>query len=106
MYTYDSFETSGVFTLLRPFSIAFLIALLIMFIFVISPILRTKMVNGLSVVGLSIISIVVSAQLMFYHGIIVDELTSYMTLITVLLSIINPIIFFNSHKKKVNSVQQ
>jgi hypothetical protein len=52
MYTYDSFETLGVFTLLRPIFVTFIIAAIFMFLIIILPKLRRKIASGLSVVGL------------------------------------------------------
>ncbi|WLR42257.1 hypothetical protein LC087_16220 [Bacillus carboniphilus] len=106
MYSYDSFETLGSFTLLRPIFVSLIFAEIMMFFIIIFPHLRTKIVNGLSVIGLSIVSIVISSQLLFYEGIIVDELglggdvvTSYMFLIIGILAIVNPTIYIVSRKK-------
>ncbi|MBZ5752126.1 hypothetical protein [Metabacillus rhizolycopersici] len=106
MYTYDSFETLGAFTLLRPIFVTFIIAALFMFFIIIIPKLRRKMTSGLSVVGLSFVSIIASAQLLYYDAIIVDELglggdeiTTYMFFVILLFSIINPIIFYIRRKR-------
>jgi|SRR5690625_693321 len=108
MYTYDSFETAGAFTLLRPIFVTFIFALLLMFLIILLPKLRRKMVNSLSVVvGLSLVSIIASAQLLFYDAIIVDEIglegdeiTTYMFLVILFFGFLNPIIFFTKRSKK------
>ena len=74
MYTYESFETLGSFTLLRPIFITFLIGLVIMFSLVILPGAKNKIINGFTVSFISILTILVSAQVLFYSGIIVDEI--------------------------------
>jgi hypothetical protein len=92
MYTYESFETLGAFTLLRPIFITFIITALIMFFIIIIPKTRIKIASGLSVMGLSVVSVIASAQLLYYDAIIVDELglggdsvTTYMFLIIIIL---------------------
>lgn len=59
------------------------------------------MASGLSVVGLSIVSVIASAQLLYYDAIIVDELglggdavTTYMFLVILILGFVNPITFY------------
>ncbi|MCP3738133.1 hypothetical protein [Rossellomorea sp. BNER] len=105
MYTYESFETLGAFTLLRPIFITFLIVSLILFLIVILPRTKNKRINGFTVTSLSIISILISAQVLFYDGVIVDELnlggdavSFYMFLAIVVFSILNPIIYFVRHR--------
>jgi hypothetical protein len=56
--------------------------------------------------GLSVVSVIVSAQLLYYDAIIVDELglggdsvTTYMFLIILILGFVNPITFYVSSKK-------
>jgi hypothetical protein len=105
MYTYESFETLGAFTLLRPIFITFIITALIMFFIIIIPKTRIKIASGLSVMGLSVVSVIASAQLLYYDAIIVDELglggdsvTTYMFLIIIILGLINPIVFFIGRK--------
>lgn len=74
MYTYNSFESLGVFTLLRPIFITILVVSLLLLCIIIIPKLKNKMINGFSVLSLTSISILVSGQLLFYSGIIVDEI--------------------------------
>ncbi|GGE79075.1 hypothetical protein [Priestia taiwanensis] len=112
MYSYKSFEIAGEFVLLRPVFITLLVASFIIFIFVVTPKLREKMVNGLAVVGLSIVSTLLAAQLLFYNGIIVDELglggdelQFDMAIVILLFSIVNPIVFFVMRSKsRVHSI--
>jgi hypothetical protein len=106
MYTYESFETLGVFTLLRPIFVTFIIAALFMFLIIIFPKIRIKIASGLSVVGLSLVSVVASAQLLYYDAIIVDELglggdavTTYMFLVILILGFVNPFIFYIRRKR-------
>lgn len=101
MYTYDSFETLGVFTLLRPVFITLLIISFLLFIVVLVPSTRDKIVNGYTVASISIISLIVSTQLLYYDAIIVDELglggdevTTGMFGVIAALNIVNPTIYF------------
>lgn len=107
MYTYESFATSGAFTLLRPIFITFLLVSISLFLLVIMPTIKKKLVNSFSVISLSIISVIVSGQLMFYEAIIVDEIglssdgvSFYLFLAILILGITNPIIYF--YKKQMN----
>jgi hypothetical protein len=107
MYTYESFEEFGEFTLLRPIFITFLLVALILFLIVILPRTKNKLINGFTVTSISIISILVSAQLLFYHGIIVDEInlagdpvSFTMFLVIVGFSVLNSIIYFVRHGEK------
>ncbi|PWA11938.1 hypothetical protein DCC39_08355 [Pueribacillus theae] len=101
MYTYESFEKFGVFTLLRPVFVTLLIAAVILFLILIIPKARSKFLNGFSVISLSLLSIFVSAQVLFYGGIVVDELglggdavATYMFLAIVVFSLLNPLLYF------------
>ena len=105
MYTYESFETLGAFTLLRPIFITFLVVSLLLFFVIIIPKFKNKVINGITVIGLTGISILVSGQLLFYHGIIVDELglggdpvSFYIFLAIVGIGIVNLIIYFLMNK--------
>ncbi|MBM7587490.1 hypothetical protein JOC86_004063 [Bacillus pakistanensis] len=64
-------------------------------------------ISGIQVLSLSIISILVSAQVLFYSGIIVDEVglggdavSTYLFLAIVGFSILNPIIYFLRHRAR------
>ena len=105
MYTYESFEALGAFTLLRPIFITFLVVSLLLFFAIIIPKFKNKVINGITVIGLTGISILVSGQLLFYHGIIVDELglggdpvSFYIFLAIVGIGIVNLIIYFLMNK--------
>jgi hypothetical protein len=109
MYTYESFETLGAFTLLRPIFITFIVAALLMLFIITFPKLKIKMTSGISVVGLSIVSVIASAQLLYYDAIIVDELglggdvvTTYMFLVILILGFVNPITFYIRRKNNIN----
>ena len=74
MYTYESFEILGSFSLLKPIFVTFLIVSVILFFIVILPRNKSKILNGFTVICISSLSILVSAQILFYSGIIVDEI--------------------------------
>lgn len=102
LYTYESFETLGVFTLLRPTFITILAVSLLLFFIIIIPKLKNKMINRFTVLSLSAISILVSAQLLFYEGIIVDEIglggdpvSFYLFLAITCMGIINLSLYFS-----------
>ncbi|WCR27211.1 hypothetical protein L3476_29300 [Paenibacillus thiaminolyticus] len=105
MYTHSSFVTAGAFTLLRPLFVTLVIASLLMFLIIIVPKLRRKMAGGLAVVGLSLVSVIVSGQLLYYYGVITDELglrgdlmATSMFLVNLIFCIGNPIIFYTRRK--------
>lgn len=100
MYTYDSFETIGDFTLMRPLFVTILAFSLLIFITLFIPKFRLLYHSIFLIVVMSVLCIVLSAQLLFYHGILVDELgmggdpVSFYSFIAIaIFSIINPIIF-------------
>lgn len=106
MYTYQSFETLGEFSLLRPIFITLLIVSFSLFLFMLITKSKDKLVNGFSVIILSMLCILVSGQLMFYDGIIVDEIglsgdtvSFYLFLAILIFGITNPIIYF--YKKQM-----
>lgn len=107
MYTYEWFETLGSFTLLRPIFVTFLIVSLILLVIIILPRTKNKVINGFTVACISILSILVSAQILFYCGIIVDEInlggdavSTYLFLAIAVISILNLIIYFGRHGKE------
>ena len=113
MYTYESFETLGSFTLLRPIFVTFLIVSLILLVIIILPRTKNKIINGFTVACISILSILVSAQTLFYSGIIVDEInlggdavSTYLFLAIAVISILNPIIYFGRHGKENKEQRQ
>lgn len=105
MYTYESFEKLGTFTLLRPVFVVLLLASILLFLFVVVPKFRVKWINHFTVISISALLILLSGQLLFYSTIIVDELglggddvATYLCLTTVCISIINPLLYFFSKK--------
>lgn len=74
MYTYSSFENSGTFTLLRPILFLLLTTASLLFITILIPKIRHKLLNGFSVISLSLITVLVAMQVGYYHAIIVDEI--------------------------------
>lgn len=93
MYTYQSFETHGTFTLLRPIYMTLLIFSIILFIAVVTPKIRTKFLNWFVVLTLYLVLLIVSVQVVFHDAIIVDELglggDSFATTVFVLIASIN-----------------
>ncbi|CAH8716246.1 hypothetical protein M5W83_01865 [Paenibacillus thiaminolyticus] len=105
MYTHYSFVTAGAFTLLRPIFVTLVMASLLMFLIIILPKLRRKMTGGLAVVGLSLVSVIVSGQLLYYYGVITDELglrgdliATSIFFVNLIFCIVNPIIFYTRRK--------
>ncbi|MDE5416178.1 hypothetical protein [Alkalihalobacterium chitinilyticum] len=101
MYTYDSFETLGVFTLLRPMYITVLVMSLLLFFIIIIPKFYTRWLNGFAIISLTSVLIFVSCQLLYYSGIIVDEIglggdpvSFYLFLAITIMGAINIIIYF------------
>ncbi|KGX84779.1 hypothetical protein [Pontibacillus litoralis] len=74
MYSVESFETIGAFTLLRPVFVTLTLVVMLLLLFIIIPKLRKKIVNGFAVVSISFVSVILSGQLLYYDAIIVDEL--------------------------------
>jgi uncharacterized Tic20 family protein len=83
-----------------------------LFLIVLFPKAKNKLINGFTITSISVISILVSAQLLFFHGIIVDEInlagdpvSFTMFLVIVGLSILNFIIYFVRHvERKGNEI--
>ncbi len=101
MFTYDSFETLGVFTLLRPMFITLLVVSIVTMVMLLIPKTRDKWLKGYLVPVLSLIIIVFCTQLLYYSAIIVDELglggdagATGMYGVIVALGIVNSIIYF------------
>lgn len=109
IYTYNSFESLGVFTLHRPVFITLLI-LSILFFIITSPRFR-KYMNEFTVLTLTVASIVVSGQLLYFDGIIVDEVglggdpVSLILFLTIAgIGIINLIVYFSTKEKSDNKL--
>ena len=106
MYTYESFETDGVFTLLRPILFTFVIMGFLLFIGIILPKTINKFIHATTVISISLLSIIVSAQVVICDAIIVDELgmggdamATSMFLIIIVFGIVNPLIYSFQHKR-------
>lgn len=74
MYTYESFVSHGTFTLLRPVSFTLLLVSLVVFLSILIPQTRRKFINGFSVIIMAALTSVMTLQLIFYNGILADEL--------------------------------
>ncbi|NME06017.1 hypothetical protein [Psychrobacillus sp. BL-248-WT-3] len=104
MYSIEAFST---FTLMRPVFITFLVLAVILLIAVVLFKIP-KWITAFTISIVSIISIVVCAQLLFLEGIIVDELnlsgdpaSLYMFFAITLLSILNLLIYsFRLEKRR------
>jgi hypothetical protein len=91
---------------MRPIFITFLIVSLLLFVIIILPKLREKLANSSLVFGLSLVSLVVSAQLLYYDAIIVDEIglsgdgvSTILFLVNAIFCIANPIVFLMKANK-------
>lgn len=100
MFSYYSFETLGAFTLMRPLFITILVAMIIIFFTVFIPNFRLMYNNIFPILLISIIGQLLSAQLFFYNGILVDELvlsgdslSIFLFMLTVLFAFLNPCIY-------------
>jgi glucan phosphoethanolaminetransferase (alkaline phosphatase superfamily) len=101
MYTYESFVTDGVFTLLRPVVYSFLLIAVAIFIIVLLPKAFQRFMNGFTIISISIISIIISGQVLFFDAIIADELglggdgaSTLIFLAIAGLSVASPVIFY------------
>ena len=108
MYLYESFESSGTFTLLRPVYLTLVIIVLLLFLAIVIPAIRRNFITGFTVVSLSAVLVIVSAQIMFYHAVIVDEIglggdsiAFYSFLIVTAASFVNLLIYFGSKSRKI-----
>ncbi|RBP96663.1 hypothetical protein DFO70_101479 [Cytobacillus firmus] len=105
MYTYESFVTDGAFTLLRPVISSFLLITVVLFILVWLPKVMQGFLNGFTVMAITMISIIVSGQVLFFEAILADELGLgggsgfWMFLVIVILGIVSPIIYFIRHRE-------
>ncbi|WP_203364286.1 hypothetical protein [Bacillus sp. REN10] len=101
----DQFAT---FAYLRPVFFSFIVILSLLLLTVIFHKYTEKAVNGLFVISICAISVFSSALLLYLEGIIVDELnlggdevTFYLFISVVSLSVANVVIYFWKHSKKV-----
>lgn len=105
MYTYTTFESAGSFILLRPVFITLAAVSLILFAMILFTKFIQKAASRFAVLVLSIISVIVSAQLLFYEAVIADELglkgdavSTYLFLINLSFCLVNPILFYIKSK--------
>jgi len=106
MYTYKSFATDGVFTLLQPIQFTMLAVSLITLIFVLIPIIRKQYLNWLTLSFISAMNIVLSALVIFFGAILADEMNLggdaiglWLALGTCIVSLLALLIYFGQHKK-------
>jgi hypothetical protein len=109
MYTYESFVHDGTFTLMRPVFFTLLTASIALFLLIIIPKTRRRLLNVFSVISLSFIFAIMAVQVIYYDAIIVDEFglggdaVSTITSIFILaFSLLNPIAFFWLKSNKVS----
>ncbi|MBG9588481.1 hypothetical protein [Cytobacillus firmus] len=105
MYTYESFVTDGIFTLLRPVISSFLLIAVVLFVLVWLPKALQGFLNGFTVMAFAIVSIIISGQVLFFEAILADELGLgggsgfWMFLLIVFLGTVSPIIYFIRHRE-------
>ncbi|WP_110111804.1 hypothetical protein [Bacillus sp. CGMCC 1.16541] len=99
MYTYESFETLGAFTLMRPIFMFMFVASFVLFVLVLLPRFE-RYFNGFLLSWISILSIIIAVQLIYYEAIIVDEIglggdatQMYMFLAICGLNVLTPIVY-------------
>ncbi|MBX9974774.1 hypothetical protein [Cytobacillus firmus] len=104
MYTYESFVTDGSFTLLQPVFYSFLLAAVLLLIFVLTS--KARGISGTAVVFISLILIIISGQVLIFDAIIADELglggdgtASLLFLGIAVLSLVSPVLFFIRKKE-------
>ncbi|RLQ91276.1 hypothetical protein [Planomicrobium sp. Y74] len=100
MYTHPTFESFGTFILMRPIFYSLLAASIALFVLIVWPSLRRRLLNTFAVLSISALTFWVSVQTMYYDAIIVDEIelggdpvTTYMVLLIVALSFMNPLFY-------------
>ena len=110
MYTYETFVTEGSFTLMRPVFFTMLILAILLFIMIISPQLRVKLLNRFSVMSLSAIFGIITIQVMYYDAIIVDEIglggdptSFFIALMIFALCMLNPVLYYYLNSKTAKS---
>lgn len=111
MYTYSSFESFGTFTLLRPILFLLLGVALILCIAQLIPKIRTHLLNGFAVISLSLVTIAVAVQVVYYHAIIVDEIglggdavSLYLFIAIAFMGVMNVLLYlFTRPRKKQDS---
>lgn len=106
MYTYSSFEDSGTFILLRPILFLLLAVAFLLFLAILMPRIRNTMLNSFAVISLSIVSMFVALQVVYYHAIIVDEIglggdpvSLYLFLAIAGFGLVNPFLYLLARQK-------
>ncbi|TYS67828.1 hypothetical protein FZC76_14815 [Sutcliffiella horikoshii] len=74
MFTYQSFEIDGSFALLRPILYMLLAVSILLFILIVVPKFKAMILSTLMVIILSLLNILVAAQVMVFSAIAADEL--------------------------------
>ena len=106
MYTYSQFAVDGNFILLRPLFITLFVFIALLFICLLLPGRIRRLINGLTTIITSVFVLVFGSLLLFFDAILIDELglasdsvNTYFYIGTVILAILNPILFFSRKKK-------
>ena len=96
------FESAGTFILLRPILITFLLISLIQFGLIVWTNAKRLLLNRFTVISISLISILVSAQVVYYSAIISDEtglegdaVSTFLFLVIAGFGMLNPILYFS-----------
>ncbi|ANU11852.1 hypothetical protein BBH88_17150 [Planococcus antarcticus DSM 14505] len=110
IYTYSSFESFGTFTLLRPILFLLLAVALLLFIALLIPKIRMNLLNRIAVISLSVESVVVGIQVVYYHAIIVDEIglggdtvSLFLFLAIALFGLLNPLLYLLASRRNIFS---
>lgn len=100
MLTLEYFGTDFEFTLFRPIFMTLLVISFLLFVAIIIPAFK-KMINGFTVVSLTVGTIFVGSQLVYYGGILVDEfglagdsVSFFMFFLIVTLGVVNFISYY------------
>lgn len=109
MFTYDAIGTLTEFTLLRPIFITILAMMIVSFLTVVVPKFRSMYGNVFPILYLSVASLIASAQLLFFNGVLVDELVlsgdsvSFFLFIGIgALVVLNPCVYLWKANKGIN----
>ena len=109
MYTYDPMVINGAMTLLRPVTYTILVVTIISFIILLFPKEKQNVFNGYSIVGLSVVLCVIAAQILYFDGILADELglggdelSFILTIVIGIFSLVNIILYSKRHMTEKN----
>ncbi|MGI2326807.1 hypothetical protein [Planococcus sp. YIM B11945] len=110
MYTYETFETLGVFTLMRPVFYTALFISVGLFAAIIFMKRSGNFLNGFAVIGISAATVMLSGEVLIYDSIIVDELglggdslSFFLFLATFVLGFVNPFVYFAKRSQMLRS---